>query len=134
MTGDYNDPGGLPAQVAAHLPCVSLFGTPISREHSAGSRRRRYHPAMSAPSIVRPLAVTGLLTVWALLSSLPASAWDIPPDNGTLPAAAVREILAADEYPVTTGYTQRIEFIDFVRNGRPFTQVAVILTPDTPRL
>ena len=70
---------------------------------------------MSAPSIVRPLAVTGLLTVWALLSSLPASAWDIPPDNGTLPAAAVREILAADEYPVTTGYTQRIEFIDFVR-------------------
>lgn len=64
----------------------------------------------------------------------PAAAWDLPPDNGTLGAAAVREILAARDYPATTGYTQRIEFIDFVANGRPFTQVAVILTPDVPRL
>jgi hypothetical protein len=68
------------------------------------------------------------------LTTAPAAAWEIPPDNGTLPASAVREILAADEYPVTSGYTQRIEFIDFSANGRPFTQVVVILTPDTPRL
>jgi len=65
---------------------------------------------------------------------LPALAWDIPPDNGTLPATAVREILDGHDYPETSGYSQRVEFIDFVANGRPFTQVVVILTPDTPRL
>jgi hypothetical protein len=77
----------------------------------------------------------GRLAFCALfLTTAPAAAWEIPSDNGTLPASAVREILAADEYPVTSGYTQRIEFIDFTANGRPFTQVVVILTPDTPRL
>ena len=69
-----------------------------------------------------------------LLLSVPAVAWDLPPDNGTLGTRAVREILAGNEYPVTSTYTQRTEFIDFTFNGRTFTQVVVILTPDTPRL
>jgi len=70
----------------------------------------------------------------ALLIGLPVAAWDIPPDNGTLSAREVLEILAADEYPATSAYTQRTEFIDFSANGRPFTQVVVTLTPATPRL
>ena len=69
-----------------------------------------------------------------LLTTASASAWDIPADNGTLSAAAVREILAGNDYPMTGGYTQRTEFIDFTANGRQFTQVVVILTPDTPRV
>ena len=69
----------------------------------------------------------------ALLSTA-GSAWELPPDKGTLGAEAIREILAGDDYPVTSGYRQAIEFIDFVANGRSFTQVAVVLTPDTPRL
>ena len=79
-------------------------------------------------------SVAQLTICGVLLAAVVASAWELPPDNGTLPAASVREILAADEYPVTSGYTQRTEFIDFTANGRSFTQVVVILTPDKPRL
>jgi hypothetical protein len=68
-----------------------------------------------------------------LLRPVPGSAWDLPADNATLPVAAVQEILARDDYPATSGYTQRVEFIDFTANGRQFTQVVVVLTPDTPR-
>ena len=76
----------------------------------------------------------GLLLLFVLVGATRVVAWDLPPDKGTLSAAAVKEILATNDYPVTSGYSQRIEFIDFVANGRPFTQVVVILTPDTPRL
>ncbi|MGH9257140.1 MAG: hypothetical protein ACRD3C_21485, partial [Vicinamibacterales bacterium] len=90
---------------------------------------------MAAVPMPRPPSLPGRLALCAvLLTTAPASAWDLPPDNGTLPAATVREILAGDDYPVTSGYSQRIEYIDFAANGRPFTQVVVILTPDTPRL
>jgi hypothetical protein len=64
----------------------------------------------------------------------PARAWDLPPDNGTLGKDAIQTILAGNDYPVTTTYTQTIEFIDFTANGQAFTQVVVILTPDKPRL
>lgn len=79
-------------------------------------------------------AIRTLVACVLLLVSAPAAAWDIPADNGTLRAEAVREILAGADYPETSAYTQRTEFIDFVANGRAFTQVVVILTPDTPRL
>lgn len=69
-----------------------------------------------------------------LLTSAPARAWDLPEDNGTLPEAAVREILARQDYPPTSGFRQHVEVLDFVANGRTFTQVAVVLTPDRPRL
>lgn len=69
-----------------------------------------------------------------LVASAPAASWEIPPDNGTLGRDAIREILAAREYPETSSYTQRIEFIDFSAHGQRFTQVVVILTPDRPRL
>ena len=69
-----------------------------------------------------------------LLVTRVAAAWELPPDKGTLGRETVREILAANDYPATTGYSQRIEFIDFTANGRTFTQVVIILTPDTPRI
>ena len=69
-----------------------------------------------------------------LLIAAPARAWDLPADNATLPAAAAREILSRNDYPETSTYKQSIAYIDFTANGQSFTQVAVTLTPDTPRL
>jgi len=67
-------------------------------------------------------------------ASARAAPWEIPPDNGTLGKDAISAILAANDYPGTSRYTQRVEFVDFSFHGQPFTQVVVILTPDTPRL
>ena len=61
-------------------------------------------------------------------------AWDLPADNATLDQQAVREILASGEYPETSSYTQRVEFIDFSAYGQSFTQVVITLTPDKPKL
>jgi hypothetical protein len=61
-------------------------------------------------------------------------AWDVPADDATLGRQAVAEILASGEYPETTTYTQRVEFVDFTAHGQPFTQVVVTLTPEKPRL
>jgi pimeloyl-ACP methyl ester carboxylesterase len=68
------------------------------------------------------------------LGSLPAAAWEIPPDNGTMGKAAIEAILSGNDYPETSGYKQSIDFIDFSANGQDFTQVVVTLTPDKPRL
>jgi hypothetical protein len=57
----------------------------------------------------------------------------LPKDNGTLPADTLAAIQASDAYPETTGYKTSIEFIDFERHGKPFTQVLTILRPDRPR-
>ena len=69
-----------------------------------------------------------------LAAALGANAYDLPPDRGTLPRAAIDEILAADAYPETSGFTRRVELIDFESFGQPFTQAVVILTPERPRL
>jgi hypothetical protein len=63
-----------------------------------------------------------------------AHAWELPADRATLDRSSIANILAADEYPVTSGYTRRVEFIDFESYGQPFTQVVVTLTPDKPRM
>ena len=70
----------------------------------------------------------------AIFVAAPALAWDLPADSGTLGKEAIQAILAADEYPVTSTYTQTIDFIDFTAHGQPFTQVVITLTPDKPRL
>ncbi|WP_306395694.1 hypothetical protein [Telluria beijingensis] len=44
------------------------------------------------------------------------------------------DILKGDDYPVTSGYTRKIDYIDFESHGQKFTQVVVTLTPDKPRL
>ena len=62
------------------------------------------------------------------------AAWELPPDNGTLGNDAIAAILAGDDYPVTSSYTQAVSFIDFSAHGQNFTQVVVTLTPATPRL
>ncbi|MBI2189721.1 MAG: hypothetical protein HYU37_21785 [Acidobacteria bacterium] len=80
---------------------------------------------------MRRKAFTGAVL---LLACVPAAAWELPPDNGTLGRDAIREILASGDYPETSSFTQRIEFIDFTAHGQRFTQVVVILTPDRPRL
>ena len=75
-----------------------------------------------------------ILVVVLAFVAAPALAWDLPGDSGTLGKDAIQAILAADEYPVTSTYTQTIDFIDFTANGQAFTQVVITLTPDTPRL
>jgi hypothetical protein len=79
---------------------------------------------------------TLLGSVWlaVLCTAITLAAWELPPDNGTLGAGAIREILAAAEYPETTTYSQNVDFIDFSTHGQRFTQVVVTLTPAQPRI
>ncbi|MEO5676573.1 MAG: hypothetical protein ABIQ84_03425 [Usitatibacter sp.] len=63
-----------------------------------------------------------------------AQGWNLPADRETLKRDALAAILARDDYPPTSGYTQRVDYIDFNSFGQEFTQVVVTLTPDTPRL
>ncbi len=60
--------------------------------------------------------------------------WDLPADRATVPQAQIETILARNDYPETTQFTRRIEFIDFNSFGRTFTQVVIRLDPQTPRL
>jgi hypothetical protein len=72
-----------------------------------------------------------------LLSIAPfahAQDWKLPPDRETFGRDGIAAILARDDYPATSGFTKRVEFIDFDSFGQPFTQVVVTLTPDKPRL
>jgi hypothetical protein len=64
----------------------------------------------------------------------PARAWQFPADRATLPTAQVEAILEGDDYPATSSFTRRVEFIDFESFGQRFTQVVVTLVPDKPRL
>jgi hypothetical protein len=63
-----------------------------------------------------------------------AAAWDLPADRGTLARADAASIVAADEFPPTSGFAKRVEYIDFDSFGQSFTQVVVTLTPDKPRM
>ncbi len=72
-----------------------------------------------------------LLLVSAAAFAQPPS---LPADRETLPRAALSAIAAADEYPATSGFTKRVEYIDFPSFGQDFTQAVVVLTPDKPRL
>src|SRR5262245_58860291 len=76
---------------------------------------------------------------YALVSAIaigcaPAAAWELPPDNSTMSRDTIAAILAANDYPETSGYRQSIDFIDFTAYGEKFTQVVVTLTPDKPLL
>jgi hypothetical protein len=77
-------------------------------------------------------------TNWRIVLSIiaigcaPASAWELPPDNGTMGQEAVKEILSKNDYPETSSFKQSIDFIDFSANGHTFTQTVVTLTPDKP--
>lgn len=55
-------------------------------------------------------------------------------DNQTIPAETLAAIQASDAYPETTSFSKSVEFIDFERHGKPFTQVLTLFRPETPRL
>lgn len=67
------------------------------------------------------------MLIAVLLAALPA-------DRETVPRDTLAAIASADEYPATSAYTKRVEYIDFKSFGQDFTQVVVVLTPDKPRL
>lgn len=69
-----------------------------------------------------------------VFAAVPSYAWNLPEDKGTLGKNEIAEIIAGNDYPETTTYTQRIEFIDFTSYGKKFTQVVVRLDPKKPRL
>ena len=73
------------------------------------------------------------VTMAVALAIIPGHAWKLPPDKGTMGKDEIAEILAGNDYPETTTYTQKIEFIDFHSYGKKFTQVVVRLDPKKPR-
>lgn len=58
--------------------------------------------------------------------------WQELSDESTLSAAAMAEMAGRWDQRELTGFRQVVRFFDFEDNGRPFTQVAVVLTPDRP--
>src|SRR5947199_3717722 len=80
---------------------------------------------------MRRLCVLVVILVAAGTSGL---AWDLPADTGTLGRQTIAEVLSRADYPASSSYTQRVEFIDFSAHGQPFTQVVITLTPDRPML
>jgi hypothetical protein len=80
--------------------------------------------------------VTGLLLLSAvcMTSVARAAEWKLPPDQGTLTQEEVSVILAGNDYPETTTYTRKTDFIDFTAYGQKFTQVVVTLYPARPRM
>ena len=76
----------------------------------------------------RFLALCLFVTTTAL-----AQDWQLPGDRETLGRESLAAILARDDFPATTGFTKRVEYIDFASYGQEFTQVVVTLTPDQPR-
>jgi len=59
--------------------------------------------------------------------------WSLPGDREALGRDAQQAILAREDYPATTTFTRRVEYIDFESFGQAFTQVVVILTPAKTR-
>ena len=57
----------------------------------------------------------------------------LPADNGILPADVLKTIGKSSAYPETNRYSTLVEFIDFERYGKTFTQVLTILRPELPR-
>jgi hypothetical protein len=86
------------------------------------------------PAAFKSCAAFALVAGALLFTALPAPAWELPPDKGTVPAPTVQEIVGSDAYPASTGFRRSVAFIDFSSHGQDFTQVVVTLTPDRPRL
>ena len=62
-----------------------------------------------------------------------AQSWELPADRATVSQAQIEKILADSDYPETSAYTRRIEFLDFNSFGKKFTQVVIRLDPQMPR-
>lgn len=84
---------------------------------------------------MRKFAVSILaLAMIGVLDIAPGFAWNLPADRATMGQGEITEILAGNDYPETTTYTKRIEFLDFASYGKKFTQVVIRLDPKKPRL
>ena len=57
----------------------------------------------------------------------------LPEDSGVLPAHALKAIGQSGAYPETTRYLRSVEFLDFERYDKSFTQILTILRPELPR-
>jgi hypothetical protein len=79
-------------------------------------------------------AIAVSLGIASALAPTPARAWSLPADRETLSRDVVAAIASRDDYPETSGYSKKIEYIDFEAYGQKFTQVVVVLRPDRPRL
>lgn len=80
------------------------------------------------------LARALFVAVCLLSGAAIAAPWTLPLDAGHVEPDAIAAILAGDDYPATSGYRSKTEFIDFESYGQQYTQVVVTLTPDRPRL
>lgn len=60
--------------------------------------------------------------------------WTLPPDKGYIEPDNIAAILSGEDYPATSSYSKKIDYIDFTSYGQQYTQVVVTLTPDKPRL
>src|SRR2546429_145081 len=58
--------------------------------------------------------------------------WQKLPDDSLLQNADVQRVTEKWQASVTGGFKQEIRFFDFQSNGKPFTQVATLLTPEKP--
>jgi hypothetical protein len=74
------------------------------------------------------------LSLLLACGTLAAAEWQLPPDKGTVERDTISAILAGNDYPETSGFKRKIEYIDFNSYGQDFTQVVVTLTPDRPRM
>ncbi len=63
-----------------------------------------------------------------------AADWQLPADKGLVDSKEVAAILAANDYPETSGYRKKVDYLDFDSYGQQYTQVVVTLTPDRPRM
>lgn len=73
-------------------------------------------------------------TLYLLYGHAIAANWQLPPDKGTLDEQGIAAILGANDYPETSGYRKKVDYIDFESHGQKFTQVVVSLTPEKPRM
>ncbi len=85
----------------------------------------------------RVKTITATFAIYALVVVVcvtTAAAWDLPPDLGTIPEVQAEEILQGNDYPETTSFTRKLDYVDFTANGAAFTQVVMRLDPARPLL
>ncbi|SIT40767.1 exported hypothetical protein [Paraburkholderia piptadeniae] len=84
------------------------------------------------------MGVSTVGKAWLMVSLMTgaahAFAWNLPADKSTVPEKEVEEILAGRDFPETSGFTKRLEYVDYKSNGVTFTQVVMRLDPDKPLL
>src|ERR1051325_7358273 len=131
-------------QWSAPAPSSSRHARMRRAVFSAVSRRRSLSPKvrwsahetltmfMYPVASMRPRVLLALLLIAA--AGRIGLAWDLPQDTGTLDRAAIVEILAGQQYPETSSYTQRVDFLDFTAHGQPFPRAVIPPPRDKPRL